>query len=98
MRNYKIAFVGLGSIATRHLKNVHAYLASQGDSCTVDIYRSSLGRSLAEELQPLVNKSYLYADENNKIRPTMKIKTPLIVPIINFFIISFHLHWCKYYL
>ena len=62
MRNYKIAFVGLGSIATRHLKNVHTYLASQGDSCTVDLYRSSLGRPLVEDLQPLVNESYLYAD------------------------------------
>lgn len=63
MKNYKIAFVGLGSIATRHLKNVHAYLASQGDSCTVDLYRSSLGRPLADDLQPLVSKAYLYADE-----------------------------------
>ena len=63
MKNYKIAFVGLGSIATRHLKNVHAYLASQGDSCLVDLYRSSLGRPLAEELQPLVSNTYLYADE-----------------------------------
>lgn len=62
MRTYKIAFVGLGSIATRHLKNVHEYLASQGDNCTVDLYRSSLGRPLAEELQPQVNNIYLYAD------------------------------------
>ena len=63
MKNYKIAFVGLGSIATRHLKNVHAYLASQGDCCTVDLYRSSLGRPLADELQPLVSNAYLYADK-----------------------------------
>lgn len=63
MRSYRIAFVGLGSIATRHLKNVHAYLASQGDCCTVDLYRSSLGRPLVEELQPLVSNTYLFADE-----------------------------------
>ena len=63
MKKYKIAFVGLGSIATRHLKNVHAYLASQGDSCEVDLYRSSLGRPLADELQPLVSNAYFYADE-----------------------------------
>ena len=55
MRTYRIAFVGMGSIATRHLKNVHAYLASQGDSCTVDLYRSLLGRPLAGELQPMVS-------------------------------------------
>ena len=63
MKNYKIAFVGLGSIATRHLKNVHVYLASRGDSCMVDLYRSSLGRPMAEELQPLVTNSFLYANE-----------------------------------
>ena len=63
MKNYKIAFIGLGSIATRHLKNVHAFLTSQGDSCMVDLYRSSLVRPLTEELQPLVSKVYLYADE-----------------------------------
>lgn len=62
MSHYKIAFVGLGSIATRHLKNVHAYLASRGDRCTVDLYRSAPGRPLAAELQPLVTASYLYAD------------------------------------
>ena len=63
MKNYKIAFVGLGSIATRHLKNVHTYLISQGDNCEVDLYRSLLGRSLADELKPLVSNCYLYADE-----------------------------------
>lgn len=63
MKNYTIAFVGMGSIATRHLKNVQEYLASQGDSCTVDLYRSSLGRSLADELQPLVNNTYLNAED-----------------------------------
>ncbi len=63
MKNYKIAFVGLGSIATRHLKNVHVYLASRGDSCMVDLYRSSLGRPMAEELQPFVANSFLYANE-----------------------------------
>lgn len=63
MKNYKIAFVGLGSIATRHLKNVYSYLATQGDNCSVDLYRSSLGKPLADELKPLVSNCYLYADE-----------------------------------
>lgn len=63
MKKYKIAFVGLGSIATRHLKNVHTYLASRGDSCEVDLYRSSLGRLLTDGVQPLVSNIYLYANE-----------------------------------
>ena len=62
MKNYRIAFVGLGSIATRHLKNVHAYLTLRGEGCTVDLYRSSLGRPLADDLLPLVNNTFFYAD------------------------------------
>lgn len=62
MKHYKIAFVGLGSIATRHLKNVHAYMALQGDSYEVDLYRSSIGRPLEDDLLPLVSNNYLYAE------------------------------------
>lgn len=61
--NYKIAFCGLGSIAKRHLKNVSTYLASQGDTCMVDLYRSSLGNSLPEDLKSLVSDAFLYADD-----------------------------------
>ena len=61
--NYKIAFCGLGSIAKRHLKNVSTYLASQGDTCMVDLYRSSLGSPLPEELKSLVSEAFLYADD-----------------------------------
>ena len=60
--NYKIAFVGLGSIATRHLKNVAAFLSNWGDTYSIDLYRSKM-RPLPEELQPLVKEVYLYADE-----------------------------------
>ncbi len=60
--NYKIAFVGLGSIATRHLKNVAALLSNRGDTYNIDLYRSQM-RPLSEELQPLVKEVYFYADE-----------------------------------
>ncbi len=59
--NYKIAFVGLGSIATRHLKNVAAFLSNRGDTYSIDLYRSQM-RPLPEELQPLVKDVYLYAE------------------------------------
>lgn len=62
MKNYKLAFVGLGSIATRHIKNVYTYLLSQGETFTVDLYRSSWGRPMEDELQVLVSNTYLYAD------------------------------------
>lgn len=60
--NYKIAFVGLGSIATRHLKNVAAFLNNRGDTYSIDLYRSQT-RTLPEELQSLVSEVYLYANE-----------------------------------
>lgn len=60
--NYKIAFVGLGSIATRHLMNVAAFLSNRGDTFSIDLYRSQM-RPLTEELQPLVKEVYLYTDE-----------------------------------
>ncbi len=62
MKHYKIAFVGLGSIATRHLKNVAAFLNNRGDAYSIDLYRSQK-RPLPEELQSLVSEVYLYADE-----------------------------------
>ena len=59
--NYKIAFVGLGSIATRHLKNVAAFLGSRGDAYSIDLYRSQM-RPLPDELEPLVKEVFLYAE------------------------------------
>ena len=62
MKHYKIAFVGLGSIATRHLKNVTSYLSNRGDAYNIDLYRSQM-RPLPEEIQSLVSEVYLYAEE-----------------------------------
>ncbi len=60
--NYKIAFVGLGSIATRHLKNVAAFLSNRGDTYSIDLYRSQM-RPLPEELQPLVKEVFLFSED-----------------------------------
>ena len=62
MKHYKIAFVGLGSIATRHLKNVTTILSSRGDTYSIDLYRSQM-RPFPEELAPLMNDVFLYADK-----------------------------------
>ena len=50
MKHMKIAFVGVGSIAKRHLGNVWEYL--QGN-CTIDVYRSS-DRPLPEEIRKMI--------------------------------------------
>lgn len=60
--NYKIAFVGLGSIATRHLKNVADYLSNRGDTYSIDLYRSQM-RPLPEELESLVSEVFLYENK-----------------------------------
>lgn len=58
-KHYDIAFVGLGSIGTRHLNNVRAFLEVRGDTYTVDLYRHKLQDSLPEA----VHEQYLYGEE-----------------------------------
>lgn len=60
---YRIAFTGLGSIAKRHVKNVCAFLESQGISYTIDLYRSTLGREIPDEIAPFIASVKLFADE-----------------------------------
>ena len=62
-KHYNIAFVGLGSIAKRHIKNVCNYVLSCGNTFSIDLYRSSIDRPIAEEILPFVDKSYLYSGE-----------------------------------
>lgn len=50
MEHLKIAFVGVGSIAKRHLSNIWEYVHSQKGSCTIDVYRTTQ-RPLPEEIQ-----------------------------------------------
>lgn len=63
MKHYYIAFVGMGSIGKRHLKNVCQLIASQGDTCSIDIYRSSMNRELPEDVRALVANQYLCSQE-----------------------------------
>lgn len=59
MRYYCIAFVGMGSIGKRHVNNVCDLIAMQGDTCSIDLYRSSMDRSLPEEITKKVHNQYL---------------------------------------
>lgn len=75
-KHYNIAFVGLGSIAKRHVKNVCDYISSCGNTYTIDLYRSNLDRPIAEEIQPLVAASYLYSGEVQKDYDMVFITNP----------------------
>ena len=75
-KHYNIAFVGLGSIAKRHIRNVCDYISSCGNTYAIDLYRSNLERPVAEEIQPLVSASYLYAGEVQKDYDMVFITNP----------------------
>lgn len=59
MKHYNIAFVGMGSIGKRHLCNTCEYILSQGDTYSIDLYRSSMKRELPIEITTKVSKQYL---------------------------------------
>ena len=63
MKNYQIAFVGMGSIGKRHLNNVCQLITSQGDSYSIDLYRSSMTRELPEDVNARVANQYLCSQE-----------------------------------
>ena len=75
-KHYNIAFVGLGSIAKRHIKNVCDYILSCGNTSSIDLYRSNLERPIAEEIQPLVSASYLYSGDVQKDYDMVFITNP----------------------
>lgn len=63
MKNYQIAFVGIGSIGNRHLKNVCQLITSQDDTYSIDLYRSSMHRELSEDVKSLIANQYLCSQE-----------------------------------
>lgn len=58
MKLWKILFVGVGSIAKRHIKNVYELLNKYDGGAAIDIFRSGEGTQLGEDLTKLVNKTY----------------------------------------
>lgn len=62
MKNYCIAFVGMGSIGKRHINNVCDLISMQGDTYTIDLYRSSMNRALPEEITKKVHHHYFCSE------------------------------------
>ena len=63
MKHYQIAFVGMGSIGKRHLNNVCQLITSQGNTYSIDLYRSSMTRELSEDVKALVSNQYLCSQD-----------------------------------
>lgn len=62
MKQYKIAFVGMGSIGKRHIDNVCKFIESKGCTYSIDLYRSSLSRKLPTDVTVLVANQYLCSE------------------------------------
>lgn len=76
MKQYKIAFAGLGSIAKRHLKNVCDCLTTRGDAFEIDLYRSSVAKELPDDIKPLVSNQYLFAEKPQKNYDAVFVTNP----------------------
>lgn len=61
-KTWKIAFCGLGSIGSRHLRNMTQVLQERGDSYSVDWIASS-DRPVPKEFQDVIHNRFLYQDE-----------------------------------
>lgn len=63
MKNsYKIGMVGLGSIGTRHLKNMITVLRNRNISCVVDLIRSGKGKEIEKEISQYINHTFYSYD------------------------------------
>ncbi len=69
----KVCFIGLGSIATRHIKNLKNIF---GGEVEIDVLRSGNGRPLDETLQSLIGQVYYDYDSLPKDYDVMFITNP----------------------
>lgn len=76
MKNYRIAFVGMGSIGKRHLNNVCQLITSKGNTYSIDLYRSSIACELPKEVSTLVANQYLCSQEVQKEYDMVFITNP----------------------
>lgn len=72
----KIAFVGVGAIGRRHIKNTAAYLSEKGLSYCIDVYRSGSGRELDADIKALITKQYSIEDDITGIYDAVFITNP----------------------
>ena len=62
MKHYRTAFIGLGSMGRRHIRDLKAMMDGRGDICSIDVYRSDASRPVPEDISGFVDKEYLLSD------------------------------------
>lgn len=60
--DYRIAFVGIGSIGKRHIRNVSEFLRSRGDTFSIDLYRTNPNGELPAEIAAVTDHRFLISD------------------------------------
>lgn len=71
--NRKVCFIGLGSIAARHIKNLKDIF---GDEIGIDVVRSGNGRPLDEPMQSMIEQVYYDYDSLPKDYDVMFVTNP----------------------
>ena len=61
--DYKICFVGSGSIGKRHIKNTAEYLNGKEKSFRIDLLRRSHAQPLPSDIENIISNVYYMADE-----------------------------------
>lgn len=58
MYDWKILFVGIGSIAKRHIKNIWEVIEEQGNKCRIDAFRSNGFNKLGSDTEQYLTNVY----------------------------------------
>lgn len=58
MTNIKVLFIGVGSIAKRHIRNLSKLLHESGGTLVIDVFRSSAGCALDADIASLISHVY----------------------------------------
>ena len=62
MKIWKVLFIGIGSIAKRHIKNLSFLMEQRKEGLQIDAFRSSIGKPLSEDIRKFLTEIY-YSEE-----------------------------------
>lgn len=75
-KRYRICFVGLGSIAKRHIANIDVVLRKRGIDYTIDLLRRKESGALNDEMSNLINNIYFDVSEIDEPYDVVFITNP----------------------
>lgn len=96
MKTYNIAFVGMGSIGKRHIKNVCHLIIAQGNTFSIDLYRSSINNELPDDIKDLVEHQYLCSQDIQREYDMVFITNPTSLHLDT--ALKFHSHTKSFFI